>query len=62
MKRRDFLKAGLTGAVAFTLSGLTFMVPRKSSAATVDVKLVSEDNFKTMIDGTDIYVWQFSAF
>ena len=60
MKRRDFLKAGLTGAVAFTLSGLTFMVPRKSSAATVDVKLVAEDNFKTMIDGTDIYVWQFN--
>jgi FtsP/CotA-like multicopper oxidase with cupredoxin domain len=61
MKRRDFLKAGLTGAVAFTLSGLTFMVPRKSSAATVvDVTLVAEANFKTMIDGKDIYVWQFN--
>jgi FtsP/CotA-like multicopper oxidase with cupredoxin domain len=60
MKRRDFLKAGLTGAVAFTLSGLTFMVPRKSSAATLDVTLVAEANFKTMIDGRDIYVWQFN--
>jgi FtsP/CotA-like multicopper oxidase with cupredoxin domain len=60
MKRRDFLKAGLTGAVAFTLSGLTFMVPRKSSAATVDVTLIAEAHFKTMIDGKDIYVWQFN--
>jgi FtsP/CotA-like multicopper oxidase with cupredoxin domain len=60
MKRRDFLKAGLTSTVAFALSGLTFMVPRKSSAATVDVTLVAEANFKTMIDGTDIWVWQFN--
>ena len=36
------------------------MVPRKSSAATVDVTLVAEANFKTMIDGTEIYVWQFN--
>ena len=59
MKRRDFLKAGLTGAITFTLSGLTFLVPRKSGAAAVNIILVAEANFKTMIDGTDIYVWQF---
>jgi FtsP/CotA-like multicopper oxidase with cupredoxin domain len=60
MKRRDFLKAGLTGAAAFTLSGLTFMVPRKLSAGmVVDVTLAAEGDFKTMIDGTEIYVWQF---
>jgi len=60
MKRREFLKAGLTGAVAFTLSGLTFMAPRKSPAAALNFTLVAEDGFKTMIDGTDIYVWQFN--
>jgi len=60
MKRRDFLRAGLTGAAAFALSGLTFMVPRRTAAAAViDVTLVAESDFKAMIDGTDIYVWQF---
>jgi FtsP/CotA-like multicopper oxidase with cupredoxin domain len=60
MKRRDFLKAGLTGAAAFALSGLTLMAPRRTDAAVlVDVTFVAESNFKTMIDGTDIYVWQF---
>jgi FtsP/CotA-like multicopper oxidase with cupredoxin domain len=60
MKRRQFLKAGLTGAAAFALSGLTFMAPRRTDAAVVvNVTFVAESNFKTMIDGTDIYVWQF---
>jgi FtsP/CotA-like multicopper oxidase with cupredoxin domain len=61
MKRRDFLKASLSGTAAFTLSGLTFMLPRRSSAATaVDVTLIAEGDFKTMNDGTEIYVWQFN--
>jgi len=61
MKRRDFLKAGLTGVTAFALSGMTFMVPRRTdAAAVVDVTFVAESVFKTMIDGTDIYVWQFN--
>ena len=60
MNRRDFLKAGLTGAAAFALSGLTLMEPRRSDAAgVVDVTFVAEGDFKTMIDGSDIYVWQF---
>jgi FtsP/CotA-like multicopper oxidase with cupredoxin domain len=60
LKRRDFLKAGLTGAAAFALSGLTYFEPRRAeAAAVVDVTLVAESDFKTMIDGTDIYVWQF---
>ena len=60
MKRRDFLKASFTGATAFALSGLTLMVPRRSAAATmVDVDLVAEGDFKTMADGTSVYVWQF---
>ena len=60
MKRREFLKASLTGTLVFAFSGLTFMVPRKSEAATVNVTLVAEENIKSMIDGTDIYVWQFN--
>ena len=60
MKRRDFLKAGLTSAAAFALSGLTIMAPRRTNAAAVvDVTLVAQSDFKTMIDGTDTYVWQF---
>lgn len=61
MKRRDFLKTGIAGAAAFTLSGLTFMAPSRTDAtAAVDVTLAAESGFKTMIDGTDIYVWQFN--
>jgi FtsP/CotA-like multicopper oxidase with cupredoxin domain len=61
MKRREFLKAGLTGAAAFTLSGLTLMRPRRTDAAgVVDVTLVAESDLKIMIDGTAIYVWQFT--
>lgn len=60
MKRRDFLKASFTGATAFALSGLTLMVPRRSvAAATVDVTLIAEGDFRTMPDGTSVYVWQF---
>jgi FtsP/CotA-like multicopper oxidase with cupredoxin domain len=36
------------------------MAPRRSAAAaTVDVDLVAEGDFKTMADGTSVYVWQF---
>jgi hypothetical protein len=60
MKRRDFLKASFTGATAFALSGLTLMVPRRSTVATlVDIDLVAEGDFKTMADGSSVYVWQF---
>ena len=60
MKRRDFLKTSFTGATAFALSGLTLMVPRRSAPATVvDVDLVAEGDFKTMVDGTSVYAWQF---
>lgn len=61
MKRREFIKAGLTGTAAFTLSGLTLVTPRRTdAAAVVDVTLVAESDFKTMIDGTDVYVWRFN--
>ena len=60
MKRRDFLKVSLTGAAAFALSGLTFMAPRRTEAAELNITLVAEAGFKTMIDGKEIYVWQFN--
>jgi FtsP/CotA-like multicopper oxidase with cupredoxin domain len=60
MQRRDFLKASFTGATAFALSGLTLVVPRRSATGTVvDVDLVAEGDFKTMLDGTSVYVWRF---
>jgi FtsP/CotA-like multicopper oxidase with cupredoxin domain len=60
MKRRDFLKISVTGAAAFALSGLTFMAPRRTEAAELNITLVAEAGFKTMIDGKEIYVWQFN--
>lgn len=60
MKRRDFLKTGLTGAAAFTLSGLTALPPRSANAATLDVNLVAEGSFRTLADGTSIFTWQFN--
>jgi len=60
MRRRDFLKTGFMGATAFAVSGLTLVVPRRSAAATVvDVDLVAEGDFRSMADGTSVYVWQF---
>ena len=61
MKRRDFLKASLIGAAGFAFSGLTLIAPRRTDAAVaVDVTFIARDDLKTMIDGTDIYVWQFN--
>ena len=61
MKRRDFLKVGMLGAAGFAFSGLTFMAPRRTHAANVvDITFVAEGVFKPMINGTDIYVWQFT--
>jgi FtsP/CotA-like multicopper oxidase with cupredoxin domain len=60
MKSRDFLKVSVTGATTFALSGLTFMAPRRAEAAELNITLVAEAGFKTMIDGKEIYVWQFN--
>jgi FtsP/CotA-like multicopper oxidase with cupredoxin domain len=60
MRRRDFLKAGLSGATAFGLSGLTVLTPRRAVAGTVDADLVAEGTFKTMADGISIFTWQFN--
>ena len=60
MKRRDFLKAGMLGAAGFAFSGLTFMAPRRTEAAELNITLVAEADYKTMTDGKEIYVWQFN--
>lgn len=59
MDRRDFLKAGLTGAAAFSVSGLTRAFPLPGTDATIDVTFVAESTTKTMIDGTPLFAWQF---
>lgn len=58
MDRRKFIKAGLTGAAAFSVSGLTRAFPLPGANATIDVTLVAESTTKTMIDGTPLFTWQ----
>ena len=63
MKRREFLKAGgagLAGTAVFTMSGLTMLAPRLAYADTVNVDLTAEGTTKTLIDGTSVFVWQFT--
>ena len=59
MKRRDFLKSTVAGAAGFAVSGLTLFAPATARAATVDVGLTAEGVFKTMVDGTSLFTWQF---
>ena len=65
MKRRHFLKAGVAGAAAFTVSGLT-LPTRRGFAAAVSVNLVAETAQKTINVATTpaqapatVTVWQF---
>jgi len=65
MKRRHFIKAGVAGTAAFTLSGLTFPT-RRGFAAAVSVNLVAEAAQKTINVATTpaqapvtVTVWQF---
>jgi len=60
MQRREFLKSGLAGSAAFTLSGLTVLGSRKAQAATTTINLTAEGAYKTMVDGASIFVWQFN--
>ena len=59
MKRREFLKSGLTGTAAFAVSGLTLLSAGRVEAATVNVDLIAESTFKNMVDGVSVPVWQF---
>lgn len=61
MHRRDFLRAGVSGAVAFTFAGLTQLLPRSAHAATISVALTAQATNKTLVDNRSILVWQFSS-
>jgi FtsP/CotA-like multicopper oxidase with cupredoxin domain len=60
MKRREFLKSGFMGSAAFAVSGLTAMTPTTAQAATVNVSMTAEGTYKTMVDGSPIFMWQFN--
>ena len=60
MKRREFLKSGLMGSTAFAFSGLTALAPKNAYAATINLNLTAEGAYKTLVDGTSIFVWQFN--
>lgn len=59
MERRSFLKASAAGGAAFAFSGLVTLAPRRARAATVQVDLVAESQFATMVDGADVFTWRF---
>ncbi|MDH5632258.1 MAG: multicopper oxidase domain-containing protein [Gammaproteobacteria bacterium] len=58
MKRREFLRNGAAGAAAFSMSGMTTLLPRKANAA-VTVNLTAEGATRTLVDGTSVFVWRF---
>lgn len=58
MKRREFLRNGAAGAAAFSMSGMTTLLPRKANAA-VTVNLTAEGTTRTLVDGTSVFVWRF---
>jgi len=60
MKRRDFLKSSLAGTAAFTMAGLTAMLPNRAHAATINVTLAAQDIFKTLVDGNSVWTWRFN--
>ena len=58
MHRRAFLKVGLTGAAAFSMSGLTRAYQLPTGNAT-NATLIAESTTRTMIDSTPLFGWQF---
>lgn len=59
LDRRDFLKSGVLGAAAFSMSGLTRALPWARTTAVIEVSFVAERVVKSMIDGTSAPVWKF---
>ncbi len=58
MNRRDFLKAGLGGAAAFSLPVLPRLRTEQGLGTTFDIDLIAEAVSKPMIDGVSVPVWQ----
>jgi FtsP/CotA-like multicopper oxidase with cupredoxin domain len=59
MNRRTFVKNVAVTAGFFGFSGLTTFIPRRSLASNVTISLAAEAGSKTMVDGTELTVWQF---
>ena len=60
MQRRDFLRRGLGGTMAFALSGL--IVGEKSAEAAgtvVSYDFTAVGSVKTLIDGANVFMWEF---
>jgi FtsP/CotA-like multicopper oxidase with cupredoxin domain len=60
MKRRDFLKSGVAATAAFGFSGLTALASRNVQAATINTTFRAEGAYKSLVDGSNHYVWQFA--
>ena len=60
MKRRDFLKSSVAVSAAFGFSGLTALAPANAQAATINTTLRAEGTYKTLVNGSNHFVWQFS--
>jgi len=58
MNRRDFLKAGLGGAAAFSLPVRPHLRTDQGLGTTFDIDLIAEAVSKPMIDSTLVTVWQ----
>lgn len=59
INRRDFVRNTAITAGVFGLSGLTAFTPRRASASMGTVSLAAEAIPKTLVDGTELTVWQF---
>ena len=59
INRRDFVKSTAITAGVFGLSGLTAFTPRRAAASTATISLAAEATPKTLVDGTELTVWQF---
>ena len=59
LNRRDFIRAGVLGTAAFSMSGLIRPMPRARGTAVIDVDFAATRVMKSMVDSTSIPVWQF---
>ena len=57
--RREFTKSSVIAAGLVSLTGLAGFLPSRVSAATAEINLSAEAITKTMVDGTNLTVWQF---
>jgi FtsP/CotA-like multicopper oxidase with cupredoxin domain len=59
MDRREFVKSLAITTGVFGMSGFTALLPTSASAAAVTFAIAAEPVTKTLVDGTEVLVWQF---